>query len=167
MCSAFVRKKCNFGGIWMYINRQTDEQTGTKVDGQVDLADIAIDVLSPWDHACITHLPFFQILLIGSHFALLSHEASLLRCRVPCVIWGDGSAESSRLTNCYWSSLNTWDMWVIFTFLSIYGSPRSQTFWEDFPSALNYKINKWQITSAVLFLGWYFSLLKSVSRTSR
>lgn len=31
----------------MYINRQTDEQTGTKVDGQVDLADIAIDVLSP------------------------------------------------------------------------------------------------------------------------
>ena len=151
----------------MNVHKPTDKQTGTQVDGQIDVADMDIDVLFPWDHAYLTHLPFFQILLIGSHSALPSQETSLLSCRVPCVIWGDGSAEPSRLTNCYWSSLNTWDMWVIFTYLSTYGSPRSQTFWEDSPSVLNYQINKWQITSAVLLLGWYFSLLKRVYRTSR
>lgn len=105
-----------------------------------------------WDHACLRHLPFFRILLIGSHSALPAHKASLLRCRVPCVVWGDGSAEPSRLTNWYWSSLNTWDMWVIFTYLSIYGSPLLRTFWEDFPSVLNYKINKWQ--TLLQFCSW-------------
>lgn len=93
-------------------------------------------------HMILAHGPLLQILLIGYRSAISSHQVSLFRSRVPvCDLrWRNYMADGP--TNCYWSSLNTWDV----SYFHIPQYPRVNTFTvrEDFLSPLNYKINKSQ-----------------------
>lgn len=89
------------------------------------------------------HVPLLQILLIGYHSTIASHQVLLFRSRVPVCDFRGWDCTAAGPTNCYWSSLNTWDVWVFFTYLSIHRSTPSQTF-RDFLSSLNYKMNESQ-----------------------